>query len=586
MVNQMKHNNSERGVALIFALLAILVLSVLAVAILGTSMAQNWTSYNYRLTAQARYAAETGVQQTMNWLADPTKYTLPTATQVTTNYNLTTNPVSCLIAVIGCPLGSPIVLSTISGVTSSYPDSTVSGAYTTAMSGTNTNLPTISGASYTTTATLLRMAQSSSVSWLTGSGGVAQTWQITSVGSINGVRSATVQVVETFEKAASPVFNYSLDATGTGCGAVTFKQNDSTDSYNSSLGSYASQINPVTGFALGGGNVVTAGNVNIGTGANVHGTISAANATSGACPGAGVTDPSYNAVTNPNHGAVSTNTQPTPALPWGCTTQPCYPSSPAALTTSQNISSNCATITGCTVGGHGRDGTGSVTSISIADASTTDNKTANVYTLAPGAYGNITIDNVDVVHLSAGTYAINSINFSRDGQLVVDSGPVVLNMAGNCASGCPSETISSTAINGTSSNTSMKEVIYGSGQAGFNGCANGVTANPGTYDPGHSDNTTCGSAKSAFSGVASNMQIVYGGTLMLRLGGMPNAAVVYAPAASYYTPGAPVGLFGSIVCKVFDDQSGSPFVYDTALGSTALQLGTYKPIGGFSWSKF
>jgi len=59
MVRQTKRKNSERGVALIFALLAILVLSILAVAILGTSMAQNWTSYNYRLTAQARYAAGT-----------------------------------------------------------------------------------------------------------------------------------------------------------------------------------------------------------------------------------------------------------------------------------------------------------------------------------------------------------------------------------------------------------------------------------------------------------------------------------------------------------------------------------------------
>jgi Tfp pilus assembly protein PilX len=563
MNKQTKCKKSERGVALIFALLAILVLSVLAVAILGTSMAQNWTSYNYRLTAQARYAAETGVQQTMNWLANT--YTPPT---VLTSYLMTANPVTYL--------GNPVVLSATSGVTANYPDATVSSAYATAMSA---SLPTISGATYTTSAKLLRMTQSSSVSWLPGSGGLAQTWQITSVGSIAGVRNATVQVVETFEKAGSPVFSYSLDATGTGCGAVTFKGGDFTDSYNSSLGSYASQVSSITHHALGTGNVVTAGNVNLASSATVNGTITAANTTVGACPGAGVTDPSTT-----NHGAIvappAGGNPPTP-LPWGCTTQPCYPSSPAALTTSQNISSGCTGITGCTVGGYGMNGTssGKVTSETVTDAGSS--RTANVYTLAPGGYGNITIGGADVVHLSAGTYAINSINFSQDGQLVVDSGPVVLNMAGNCASGCPSETISSQAINGTTANTSMKEVIYGSGQAGFNGCANGVTANPDVYG-----STTCGSAKSAYNGVASNMQIVYGGTLMLRLGGMPNAAVVYAPAATYYTPGAPVGLFGSIVCKIFDDQSGSPFVYDTALGTTALKLTSYKPIGGFSWSKF
>ena len=82
------------------------------------------------------------------------------------------------------------------------------------------------------------------------------------------------------------------------------------------------------------------------------------------------------------------------------------------------------------------------------------------------------------------------------------------------------------------------------------------------------------------------MQLVYGGTYTVRLGGMPNAAVVYAPAAGYYTPGAPVGLFGSIVCGQFNDASGSPFHFDTALPSSVTKAGNYTPVGGFSWSKF
>jgi hypothetical protein len=82
------------------------------------------------------------------------------------------------------------------------------------------------------------------------------------------------------------------------------------------------------------------------------------------------------------------------------------------------------------------------------------------------------------------------------------------------------------------------------------------------------------------------MQIVYGGTYTIRLGGMPNAAVIYAPNASYYTPGAPVGLYGSIITNNFNDASGSPWHYDTAEQNSVLQLGNFIPVGGFSWSKF
>ena len=180
---------------------------------------------------------------------------------------------------------------------------------------------------------------------------------------------------------------------------------------------------------------------------------------------------------------------------------------------------------------------------------------------------------------------MNSINFVQDAQFVVDSGPVILNLAGNCASGCPSESISSVPINGTSSNTTVKEVVYGAGYAGFNGCTGGITANPDIYTTANVAKA-CGSAKTPFSGIASQMQIVYGGTYTIRLGGMPNALVFYAPAASYFTPGGAVGLFGSIITKIYEDQSGSPFHYDLALQTTALQANGFKPVGGFGWSKF
>jgi len=121
---------------------------------------------------------------------------------------------------------------------------------------------------------------------------------------------------------------------------------------------------------------------------------------------------------------------------------------------------------------------------------------------------------------------------------------------------------------------------YGAGYAGFNGCSGGVTANPNVYGA-----TTCGASKAPFSGIPNQLQMVYGGTDTIRLGGMPNATVLYAPSAGYYTPGAPVGLYGSAIIGKFDDESGSPFHYDAALQNSVEQVGSYQLIG-FSWSKF
>jgi hypothetical protein len=343
------------------------------------------------------------------------------------------------------------------------------------------------------------------------------------------------------------MFPYPIEATSTGCKAINFEGNDYSDSYNSSLGPY----NALTNSSKSGGSIATNGNVNLGALAAINGTIYAPNTTVGPCPD-GITNTLGTYQT-----ASKLNTPLNAPLPWGCKTTPCYPT-PLPPTTAQDISTSCTGIAGCTKN--------STTTLNDGGSS----KTANVFTLAPGSYGNVQIDHADVVHVSAGTYNINSLNFSQDGQIVVDSGPVVLNIAGQCASGCPTE----------SGYTPSTSVIWGAGYAGMNACSGGVTANPNVYGA-----TTCGSAKTPFSGIPSNLQIVYAGTGLIRLGGMPNAAVIYAPNATYYTPGAPVGLYGSAVVGTFDDASGSPFHYDTALQNSVMQVGPYQLIG-FSWSKF
>src|SRR2546423_7866290 len=195
-------------------------------------------------------------------------------------------------------------------------------------------------------------------------------------------------------------------------------------------------------------------------------------------------------------------------LPWGRKTAPCSPSPPPPTTT-QNVSTSCTSVAGCTTNG----------STSLIDGGRST--TANVFTLAPGEYGNLQIANADVVHVTAGTYTVNSLNFLRDGQIVVDSGPVVFNLAGQCSSGCPSES-------GHSPSTS---VLWGAGFAGFNACGGGVSANPDGYGK-----VTCGPSKTPLSGVPSNFQGVFGGTPFITAGGLPNATGPFPPPSPSYRP--------------------------------------------------
>jgi Tfp pilus assembly protein PilX len=583
MIEQGKRSASEKGSALIFALLAILVLTVLAATVMFTSQSQVWTSLNYRQTAQARYAAEAGVQATINWLSNSTggtAYPTPTIASSYPGFTVTTYPVRCAATGNGCSsTTAPVMLSSTSS-NSNYYDTTgnVANNFAAVASGT---VPGITGASYTTTATLLRMPiATTTVSWL--SGPAPQTWQITSVGTVQGVTTSTVQVVETFDRLTSPVFTNGLETTSNACGAITFLNSGSyTDSYNSNNGPYST-----TNSQASGGNIGTNGNVYLGSGVTVNGTITAENTIVATSNQAGTSPnpPCLNGVTNKTGNTTfDQGTYKEPAtfvakLPWGCTAQPCYPPG-TNITTAQNINSQCASMTGCSTG----------TSVSVYDGNGSNHQgstiSANVYTLAPGSYGNLVIGNtssnpadVTVVHVSAGTYNINSIDMgSSDAQIVVDSGPVVFNMVGNCSSGCPTES-------GVPSGFSSTEIVHISGAGGLNACApsggTGTVANPGSYG-----NVTCGTAKTAFSGIPANMQFVYGGTSTVRLGGMPFAAAIYAPAAGYYTPGAPVGLYGSVIASHFNDSSGSPWHYDNALGATGMKVGGYKSVG-FTWSKF
>src|SRR5215470_15112566 len=106
--------STERGVALILVMLALLVLSTLAAAMVFSARSETLASYNYKLNTQADYLAKAGIQQAVKWFRS-SAYQAVSASQAPTYYNVTvdgsslslytsnTTPVHCLS---GCPVTS------------------------------------------------------------------------------------------------------------------------------------------------------------------------------------------------------------------------------------------------------------------------------------------------------------------------------------------------------------------------------------------------------------------------------------------------------------------------------------------------
>src|ERR1051325_7333184 len=59
------------------------------------------------------------------------------------------------------------------------------------------------------------------------------------------------------------------------------------------------------------------------------------------------------------------------------------------------------------------------------------NGASNVVNLAPGTYGNITMSGQTTLHLTAGTYNVNSlVQTGNNTSIIVDSGPVNIKIQG------------------------------------------------------------------------------------------------------------------------------------------------------------
>jgi len=115
----MKMSN-QRGSALIFALIFLLILSVMGASLMFLSQSETWSGMNYKMMTQTRYGAEAGINAAANYLMYT--YTPPTSmTAFNTNvYPVTNNA------------GNNIMLSSMSGVSANYPNSAIRSAFNTA----------------------------------------------------------------------------------------------------------------------------------------------------------------------------------------------------------------------------------------------------------------------------------------------------------------------------------------------------------------------------------------------------------------------------------------------------------------------
>ncbi|HUZ45648.1 MAG TPA: hypothetical protein VMW54_03340 [Terriglobia bacterium] len=300
----------ERGIALILVLLAMLVLSVLAAAIVFTARSETFASYNYKLDTQADYLAKAGIQRATNWfrgshyraVTQSEANTYYTVTSTGSPFNLFTSNASPVICQSGCPsANSPVQLIGFGSGSSNYPaiDNTegaarkVAAAFASDLNDpSNTRLTADSGDSgfFNVNAVLLNY-QTVNVGYLPPYAvNPVETWLVTSKATWTGNSGSGTALATAEEEAiVQPIYLPTWANALYGFCSVTMQGSSGTctDAFNSALGAYGggnpsvasgqcsstSASNVIgAGAAVGanggvtlGSNVTVAGNVVIGT---------------------------------------------------------------------------------------------------------------------------------------------------------------------------------------------------------------------------------------------------------------------------------------------------------------------------------
>jgi PilX N-terminal len=525
----MKRSN-QKGVALIFALIFILVLSVTAASLMFLSQSETWSSMNYRLMTESRYGAEAGVHAAANYMMNG--YTLPgSAGDPLSAYKLTVSPVTLAAG------GSPIALGvTMNGISSNYPVGTVLTNFNTASQGS------LAGGNntvnYSVSAELMSMRQ------VTQCGNsqplTAQLWRLTSHGDITGTRSAEVEVSALLELHVTPCYQYAGFATGNGCGSISFNSGGTIDSYNSS-NMTMSGGSPVTQNYEG--NLGSNGNVNTSNGTTINGTFSSPDTGVGACSGGAGVDALTGGGTVTGCSMSTTSCLPAPGL--------------VKLPQPVTFVPPATDYPGCT---------GAGAAVCDATLDTTlpapnDLVPSPGPPIGPGLYGDITAAGNQVVtfnpagttpaNCAAAIYYVNSISLKGNASLTIAP--------------CPGTGPGSNPPLPAAYMPVIVNIVGSGGGTVLDAGGNGI-ANP------------------SFN--SSLIQFQYSGAGLINLhGNGATAAVIYAPNATVDLKGNGT-VYGSVIAAQINGIGGPVTIhYDRALAANLVTVGNWT-LDTFTWSKY
>jgi hypothetical protein len=522
----MKRSN-QKGAALIFALIFVLVLSITAASLMFLSQSETWSSLNYRLMTQSRYGAEAGLHAAANYLMNTYPQPGVALTDPLAAYNVAVSPVTLAAG------GIPIVLGpTMNGLAPNYPVSGTLAGFNTATqksltAGNNT-------VNYSVSAELLSMKQVRECQNLQPL--IAQLWKLTSHGDISGVRNAEVEVSSLLESHVVPCYNYAGFANSNGCGSISFNAGGTINSYDSSNLTLSGGT-PVTQTYMG--NLGSNGNVNTATGTVINGTFSSPDTGVGACGGGGgVTALSgAGAVTGCS---TATTCIPAPGLvKLPQTVAMVTPQIPSVVPPPSVNVTNSGSLTPCSMNcpSNGANN-GNYGDISLSGNS------SNVVTFVPAG--------TNASNCAPGIYYVNSISLSGQASLAI--GP------------CPGT--------GPGSNPYVPAVYQP------------VIINVSGYNQATPlDIGGNGFANPTFN--STLLQIQYAGTGAINLhGNGSSTAVLYAPNAGITFTGN-AQWYGSVIGNTITSIGGASVSihYDRALQYNLMTVGNWT-LDTFTWSKF
>jgi len=501
--------SGEEGIALILAMFMVLAVSMLGASLVSVGRSETMSSLNYKTLAQARYAAESGLNSAANYLIYT--YTAPgndAADPMAAFVYENTSPVTTLD-------GNPVVLSTNMDK-SNYPIESKKKAFHDRAMGELTM--SRSKANYTATATLVSMRKFKDAYTLTDV--TVQTWSITGSGTLEGAGAADVEVTAVIETQAVPTFRYAAFAAYKGCKALSFGGGGSTDSYDSS-----DALDPVTHLptkAANGGNVGTNGNLDeVGATTVIKGTLSTPRSGVGNCTTNNVTALSFSTaqeLTDKVNGGLVELPQvvpePDPAQ-----------ISPAPPTTATSLNKTG----GCPAG---------VTNCAMYFDPSSGNKAGVTLTPAAGvahSLGDVKLTGGMELHLGAGTYEWNSISITGSAKIVIDSGPVIFKIAGKDQTS-PIDLTGSSVSNKTYKPENF-QIIYAPPPADI------AAIEAGTLN--------------------KNVKVA---------GGSEASMLVYAPRADGTITGGS-DLYGAIIFNKVKDMGGTTIHYDRNLQRSAYTSG-------------